>query len=132
MGEIAVRLLQQQEIAILPDVAQVGELVFVVAFAFDPCRVAIQLARLSEQIKAHIGERHILFQHRRVAAPFRQPVPENKSVVGAPQRVQHQRCFGDRNGRDRHVQSPARTVVIARSEATKQSKLALRSNGLLR
>jgi len=26
---------QQQEIAVLPDVAQVGELVFVVAFAFD-------------------------------------------------------------------------------------------------
>ena len=60
-GEIAVRLFQQQQIAILPDVAQVGELVLVVALAFDLRRIGIELARLAEQVEAHIGERHVLF-----------------------------------------------------------------------
>ena len=78
-GEIAVRLLDQQQIAILPDVAQIGELVLVVALALDLGGVAIELARLADQVEAHIGERHILFQHRRVAAPFRQPVPEDQA-----------------------------------------------------
>ncbi len=93
--EIAVRLLQQQEIAVLPDVAQIGELVFVVAVAFDVGRVGIEFARLAQQIEAHVGQRHVLFQHRRVTAPFRQPMPQNQRIVGPPQRVQHQRRFGD-------------------------------------
>ena len=95
VGEIAVRLLQQQQIAILPDVAQVGELVLVVALAFDLGGVGVEFARLAEQVEAHIGERHVLFHHGRVAAPFRQPVPEDQRIVGAAQRVQHQRSFGD-------------------------------------
>ena len=72
--EIAVRLFQQQQVAVLPDVAQIGELVLVVALAFDLGRIGIEFARLAEQIEAHIGERHVLFQHRRMAAPFRQPM----------------------------------------------------------
>ena len=38
-GEIAVLLLHQQQIAVLPDVAQISELVLVVALAFDLCRI---------------------------------------------------------------------------------------------
>ena len=100
--EIAVRLFQQQQIAVLPDVAQVGELVLVVALALDLGRVGIELARLAEQVEAHIGERHVLFQHRRMAAPFRQPMPEDQRIVGAAQRVEHQRRFGDGDVGDGH------------------------------
>ncbi len=100
--EIAVRLLQQQQIAILPDVAKVGELVFVVTPALDLCGIAIEFARLAQEIEAHIGKRHVLFQHRRVAAPFRQPMPQNQRIVGAAQRIQHQRRFGDLDGGDGH------------------------------
>ena len=35
LREIAVRLFDQQQVAVLPDVAQIGELVLVVAVAFD-------------------------------------------------------------------------------------------------
>ena len=79
----------------MPDVAQVGELVLVVALAFDLGRVGIEFAGLAEQIEGHIGKRHILFEHGRVAAPFRQPMPQDQRIVGAAQRVQHQRSFGD-------------------------------------
>ena len=57
---------------------------------------------LTRQIEADIGERHVLFQHRRVAAPLRQPVSQNQRVVGAAQRVQHQRRFVDRDRGDSH------------------------------
>jgi hypothetical protein len=50
---------------------------------------------LSQQVERHVGERHVLFQGRRMAAPFRQPVAEDERVVGAAQRVEHQRRFGD-------------------------------------
>ena len=102
--EIAVRLLEQQQIAVLPDVAQIGELVLVVALALDLGGIAIEFAGLAEQIEAHIGERHVLFQHRRMAAPFRQPMAQDQRVVGAAQRVQHQRRFGDLDRGDGHVQ----------------------------
>ena len=107
-GEIAVRLFQQQQIAVLPDVAQIGELVLVVVLALDLGGVGIELARLAEQIEAHIGERHVLFQHRRMAAPFRQPMAEDQRIVGAAQRVEHQRRFGDGDVGDGHS-SPAST-----------------------
>ena len=124
MGEIAVRLLQQQQIAILPDVAQVRELVLVVALAFDLRGVRVQFARLAEQVEADIGERHVLFHHGRVAAPFRQPVPQNQRVVGAAQRVQHQRRFGDLDGCDCHVQEPVRSIsdLILRSAPLRASR----------
>ena len=50
-GEISIRLLGEQEIAILPDVAQIGELVLVVALALDLRGEAIELSRLAEQMK---------------------------------------------------------------------------------
>ena len=56
-----------------------------------------ELARLADQIEGDVGQRHILFHGRGVAAPFRQPVPEDQGVIRAAQRVQHQRGFRDRN-----------------------------------
>ena len=70
---------------------------FPVALAFDISGIRIKLTGLAEQIEAHIGERHVLFQGGRMAAPFRQPMSQNQRVVGAAQRVQHQRGFGDLN-----------------------------------
>ena len=102
--EIAVRLLQQQQIAVLPDVAQIGEFVLVVALAFDLGGIGIEFARLPEQIEAHIGERHVLFHARRMAAPFRQPMPQDQRVVGPAQRIQHQRRFGDLDRGGGHIQ----------------------------
>ena len=89
--EVAVRQLQQQQVAILRRVAQVGELVLVVPGAFELGRAGIEAARLAEQVEPHIGERDVLLGRRPVAAPFRQAVPGDQRVVGAAQREQHQR-----------------------------------------
>jgi len=96
-GEIAVLLLDQQQVTILPHVTQIGESVFGVIPAFDLGGISVKLARLPEQVEAHIGERHVLFQHRRVAAPFRKAMAEDQRIIGAAQRIEHQRRFGNRD-----------------------------------
>ena len=84
-----------KQVAVLPDVAEIGELVLVVALAFDLGGVSVELARLAEQVERDVGERHVLFHHRRMAAPFREPMAEDQRVVGTAQRVEHERGFGD-------------------------------------
>jgi len=49
------------------------------------------------------GERHVLLQHRCMAAPLRKPMPQDQRVVGAAQRIQQQRRLDGGNGCDSHV-----------------------------
>ena len=106
LGEIAVGLLDQQQVAVLPDVTQVCELVLVILLAFDLGGIGVELARLADEVERDVGERHVLFQHRRMPAPFRQPVTEDQRIVGAAQGVEHQRCFGDLGVGARHHMCP--------------------------
>jgi hypothetical protein len=84
VGEIAVRPLDQQKVVIVALAAQIGEIVLVAALALDLAGIGIERARLAEQVERDIRQRQILFQRRRMAAPFRQPVAENELIIGEP------------------------------------------------
>ena len=86
-GEIAVRLLDQQHVAVVAGIAQIGERVLVAALALDLAGIGVERARLADQVERHIGERQVFLQHRRMPAPFRQAMAEDQRVVGEPQRV---------------------------------------------
>ncbi len=101
-GEITVWLFDQQKVAILPDVAQISVLIFVVARVFDLGGIGVEFACLPDQVEAHIGERHVLFHHGRMAAPFRQAMPEDQRIVSPAQHVKHQRTLSDLDRCDRH------------------------------
>ena len=89
--EIAVRLLDQQHIAELWRIAQVGERVLITALALDRASIIVERARLTDQVEPDIGERQFLFEQRRVTAPFRQPVPEDQRIVGETEHVVEKR-----------------------------------------
>ena len=78
VGEVAVGLLDQQQVPVLVGVAQVGVLVLVVAGPLDLGGVGVEQARLPDQVEPDVGERHVLLQHRRTSAPLRQPVAEDE------------------------------------------------------
>src|SRR5216684_4163145 len=91
-GEIAVWLLDQQDIAVFARVAPIGERVLVPPPPFHLPGIGVERSRLADQIARHIAERQILLEHGRMAAPFREPVPEHERIVGKPQRVDEERC----------------------------------------
>jgi hypothetical protein len=124
-GEIAIRLLDQQQITVLADVAQISELVLVVTYAFDLARVCVKLSRLPDQIEAHIGQRHVLFQHRRMATPFRHTMAEDQRIVGAAQRVKHKRAFFDDDRCSGHDVDVLNSIPFVIASAAKQTKAGL-------
>jgi hypothetical protein len=89
--EIAVRLLEQQQVAKLRRIAAVGERVLVAALAFERTGIVVERSRLADQVEPDIGERQFLFQQRRVPAPFRQAMAEDQRIIGEPQRVVERR-----------------------------------------
>src|SRR6478752_5675861 len=85
VSEVAIWLLDKQTIAILVLITPIGEMVFREARVIDTRGVIVKRTGLPDQVERDIGERDILLVHRRMTAPFREPVPENKRVVGAPE-----------------------------------------------
>ncbi len=90
-GEIAVRLLDQQDVGEGVLVAQVGERVLVAALALDLAGVGVVEARLPDQVERQVGKRDVLLQHRRLARPLRQPMPEHQRIVGKGEDVCEER-----------------------------------------
>ena len=86
-GKVAVRLLDQQHVAVGMLVAQEGEVVLVAPLALDDAGMSVEQPRLANEVERQIGERDVLLQHRRVTRPLRQPVPEHQRIVGKAQRV---------------------------------------------
>ena len=81
-GEVAVRLLDQQQVGVGMLVAQVGERILVASLAFDLAGIGVEQPRLPDQVERQVGERDVLLQHRRLARPFRQPMAEDQRIVG--------------------------------------------------
>jgi hypothetical protein len=88
--EIAVGLLDQQQMTIGALASQIGERILVAPLPLHLARIGVERARLTYEVEAHIGERHVLFEHRRMAAPFRQAMAEDQRVVGAAQQIGEQ------------------------------------------
>ena len=64
--------------------------------------VAQEMRRLADQVEADVGERQVDFQHRRMAAPLRQPLAEDQASspsrsgvveAAAAAVARHQMCF---------------------------------------
>ena len=79
-------------------VAQIGERVLVAALALDRRRIGVERPRLADEVERDVRERDVLLEHRRVAAPFGQTMPEHERIVGEAQRVLHERRVGGRDG----------------------------------
>ena len=99
IGEVAVRLLDQQQVSVIAGVAQIGEGILVAALAFDLAGIGIERARLTDEVEAHIAEGEILLDHRRMPDPFGQAMAEDQRRVGEPQGVLEQRYVGHGLGR---------------------------------
>lgn len=85
VGEVAVGLLDQLEVAEGPLLAEVGQLVLVT----DERE---QHPRLPQQVQGDVGEGHLLLQDGGVARPLPQPVREHQRVVAECEGGAH-RCF---------------------------------------
>ena len=72
-------------------IAQIGQRILVAALAFERTGIVVKPPRLADQIEPDIGERQLLFEQRRMSAPFRQPVAEDQRVVSQPQYVIEER-----------------------------------------
>ena len=101
VGEAAVRLLDEQEVAEFPAVAQERELVLVAARGPEPgldfARVGKPQPRLAEEVEADVGLRDVLFEHRTVADPFAEALREDQRRIAEAQQVLEQ-LFVARHG----------------------------------
>src|SRR5229473_1163595 len=70
-GEIAVGLLDQEDVAVFARIAPIGERVLVPPPGLQLTGIGVERSRLADQIERHIAERQILLEHGRVTAPFR-------------------------------------------------------------
>ena len=86
VGEAAVWLLHQQDIAELAFVAAKRQRVFI-ALAFPFRGIGQEIARLAQQVETDIGEREVNFQLRRVAAPGAEALGEHQTVVAQTQGI---------------------------------------------
>ena len=75
-------LLDKQQVRVGMFVAQVGKRILVASVAFDLARIGVEQPRLADEIERQVGKRYVLFQHRRLARPFRQAMPEDQRIVG--------------------------------------------------
>ena len=94
MAPVAVGKLHDRPVAEVAFVAQEGECVFVAPQAFQLSGMRQQQASLTHQIERHVGQRDVLFQHRAVAAPFGQALPEDQGAVSQTQDILDVRRVG--------------------------------------
>ena len=98
-----VGLFDQQEIAEAAGIAQIGEIVGAVAPALDLAGKTEPELRLADQVERDIGNGDIFFQHRRMAAPFGNPVAEDEAIVAHAQREFEQRVAALDGDRRHHM-----------------------------
>ena len=131
-GEIAVRPLDHQEVAVGGDVAQISERILVASFALDLARIGVKGASLADQVERDIGERQLLLEHRRVAAPFGQAMAVDQRRIGEAQRVDEgadlRSCVCERLRQPMRLRSavhPRRARACAASEPPWRSRARL-------
>src|SRR5262249_55065478 len=97
---MTVRLLDEQQIAIVAAVAQIREVVLAATEPLDAAGVLQQQARLTDQIEREVRERKILLGRRTVPAPLRQAMPEHEIRVAEPEQILEElRAGGSRSQR---------------------------------
>ena len=79
--KIALGQFQHREIAILSRIATIGDGILIASVGLDASRVAQQQTCLADQVQRHVRQRDVFFQHRAVAAPFRQTMTQHQRVV---------------------------------------------------
>src|SRR5215472_11839539 len=91
VGVIAVRPLNQQQIAELAGIAEEGERVLAALNIGEPClhlaRVRIPEARLAEQVEPDVGERDVLLQYRPVPDPLAESLRQHEWTVAESQEI---------------------------------------------
>ena len=98
VGVVAVRLLDEQQVAEFAAVAEVRELVLAAArrrvARLDLAGVREPQPRLAEQVEPDVGRGDVLLEHRALADPLAQPLGEHEAVVGEAQQVveEHERA----------------------------------------
>ena len=85
--EITVRLFYQQQVAELAFGAQIGQRIGIPAPAFHLAREPQPQPGLTDQIQRHVGQGQILFDGRRMAAPFAQAMAEYQGGVPHAQQI---------------------------------------------
>ena len=81
VGKITIRLFDHQDMAKGGAIAQKRIIILGFTATFDFCRIAITHARRSQQIKRHVRQCQIFFQHRCVPAPFAQSVAKDQMII---------------------------------------------------
>ena len=89
-GEITVGLLDDQGVPEVGRVAEVGEVVLVMATAFELPGVGVEVPGLPEEIEADVGQRHVLLELGGVGEPLGESVAEDEGSVGLPQDVREE------------------------------------------
>src|SRR5262245_22140406 len=92
-GEIAVWLLDEEDVAVLAGVAPIGERILVASPPLHLARIGIERARLADQIEGDVAKRKVLLEHWRMAAPLREAMAEHERIIGEPERVGEERCL---------------------------------------
>jgi hypothetical protein len=83
-GKVAIRLLDEQQVAKGAGVTEERQLVGAPAAPFQAPRSLEEDSGLVEKIERKVAERQLLFEHRRMAAPLREAVAEDESIVTTP------------------------------------------------
>ncbi|KFJ68136.1 phenylacetic acid degradation PaaI domain protein [Bordetella bronchiseptica] len=84
---VAIGPLDQQQVAELRRIAQVGQPVLVAPGPLDLAGQRQPHAGLAQQVERGIGQRQVLFQHGPVAAPLAQALRQHQGGVAQPQQV---------------------------------------------
>ena len=104
--EVAARQLDERAVAEVALLAQERELVLVVRLAAELSLEAACArehgARLADQVERHVGEGDVLFDDRRVAAPFAETLGEDQAGVADAQQVLHRGMRRDGDRRQGH------------------------------
>jgi len=106
LAEVAVRTLDEQDVAEGGRIAQIGEIVSRAALALDLARKPQPELGLTDQVERGVGKRDILFEHGRMAAPLGHAVTEDQRIVAHAQEPFEKCGLIDRRGRGRHHMCP--------------------------
>ena len=111
VAEVAVRALDEQQVAEVPGVAQVGEVVGGAALALDLGGEAEPHLRLADQVERDVGEGDVLLERGGVAAPFGDAVAEDQGRVADAEQGLEEGLLAGVGRRDRGVVAVGRGVA---------------------
>jgi len=86
--------ISEVNVAEVPVVAQVGQIVLVESGALGLTGVGEQGAGLAEQVQRDVADGHVLLDLRGAGNPFGEALAEDKRVVAEAERVRRQRRRG--------------------------------------